>query len=69
MIKSIKISIIIPVYNEGLYISDTVDSLLNQNTSYTHEIIIVDGMSTDGTRKIIKNKLKIISKEQKIEAA
>lgn len=57
MIKSIKISIIIPVYNEGLYISDTVDSLLNQNTSYNHEIIIVDGMSTDGTRKIIQDKI------------
>lgn len=57
MIENIKISIILPVYNEKLYISRTIDSLLNQITSFSYEIIIVDGMSTDGTRKIIKNKI------------
>ena len=55
--KNIKISIIIPVYNEELYISRTIDSLLNQTTTFSFEIIIVDGMSTDGTRKIIQNKI------------
>ena len=57
MKKPIKISIIIPVFNEELYISDTIDSLLNQSTSYPFEIIIVDGISTDSTRQIVQSKI------------
>lgn len=47
-----KISIIIPVYNLGDYISRCLDSILNQE--YKHiEIIVVDDGSTDNSWEII----------------
>lgn len=51
--KSPLISIVIPSYNKVKYISETLDSIINQ--SYRNiEIIIQDGRSTDGTIEIIK---------------
>ncbi|MEN2400344.1 glycosyltransferase family A protein [Flavobacterium sp. MC2016-06] len=46
------ISIIIPTYNRGYLIWETLDSILNQ--TYTHwECIVVDDGSTDNTEKIL----------------
>jgi len=47
-----KLSVIIPVYNE----KNTVLELLNrvQNVDYPKEIIVVDDYSTDGTREILQ---------------
>lgn len=51
-----KVSIIIPVFNAENYISETIQSLLNQ--SYENiEIILVDDGSTDGSSKIIDNNI------------
>lgn len=48
-----KISIIVPCYNQEKYISECLESLINQ--SYKNiEIVCVDDFSTDNTRKIIK---------------
>jgi glycosyltransferase involved in cell wall biosynthesis len=48
-----KISIIIPNYNYDLYITEALDSILNQD--YVHmEIIIVDDGSTDNSLSILK---------------
>lgn len=50
-----KVSVIIPCRNEEKYINECLDSVLS--TSYPKdllEIIIVDGMSTDKTRDIVK---------------
>lgn len=47
-----KISIIIPVYNENKTISDCLSSLLKQSYN-DFEIIVVDDGSTDQTRQII----------------
>lgn len=56
--SNILISVVIPCYNEIDYISKCLDSLLNQTLSLDeYELIIVDGMSTDGTREIIKSLL------------
>ena len=50
------ISIIIPCYNELKTIEIIVSKILQLN-KYKFEIIIVDDCSTDGTRKILEDKL------------
>ena len=51
-----KLSVIIPCYNEKETIVDIVNSVLE--SSYKNkEIIIVDDYSTDGTREILKEKI------------
>jgi len=48
-----KLSIIIPVYNEKATVAEIVRQV--QNTPFDKEIIIVDDASTDGTADSIKN--------------
>lgn len=47
-----KVSVIIPAYNSEQFISETLDSLVNQ-TLQDIEVIIVNDGSTDGTQEII----------------
>ena len=47
------ISVIFPIRNEKQYIASSLESILNQAQNSPIEILIADGMSTDGTRKII----------------
>jgi len=50
------ISIILPIRNEASSIERTISSILNQNNiNQGFEILIADGMSNDGTRKIIQS--------------
>ncbi len=45
-----------PVFNEAIFIKNAIDSILFQNTlKEKYEVLIADGMSTDGTREIIKS--------------
>lgn len=50
-----KLSIIIPVYNEYKTIRKIIKQVENVKLNLEKEIIIVDDFSTDGTRDILKN--------------
>jgi succinoglycan biosynthesis protein ExoO len=60
---SIKVSIIIPMYNAKENIEKTVKSLLDSGRNENIEIIIIDNVSSDGsysyTREIFKNQSKV----------
>ncbi len=49
-----KISIVIPCYNESSTISKIIEKVKNEK-NYDKEIIVIDDFSTDGTREILKN--------------
>jgi glycosyltransferase involved in cell wall biosynthesis len=48
------ISVVLPAYNSGKYLSEAIESILNQ-TFTDFELIIVDDCSTDGTWDVIKH--------------
>jgi glycosyltransferase involved in cell wall biosynthesis len=55
-----KLSIIIPCYNEYLTIEkiiEKVNFILSKKYKYQYEIIVIDDYSSDGTRQILQNKL------------
>lgn len=49
------VSIIMPVRNEGAYIERSLGAVLGQDyPSERIEVLVVDGMSTDGTREVVR---------------
>mgnify|MGYP001860306502 CR=1 FL=1 len=66
--KKIKISVIVPVYNAEKYLSDCIDSILNQ-TLKEFELILINDGSTDNSLQICREKaakdsrIKIINKK------
>ena len=52
--KHIRLSICIPTYNFGDFISETLESITSQATEEV-EIIVVDGASTDNTQEIVQD--------------
>jgi len=51
--ESPKISVVMPVYNAEAYLSEAIESILNQ-TFTNFEFIIIDDASTDNSHKIIE---------------
>lgn len=51
MTDDIKVSIIMPVYNSGIYLRPAIDSILSQSMK-EYELILVDDGSTDGSEKV-----------------
>ena len=49
------LTIIMPSYNMGEYISEALDSIFMQKTSYSYQIIVADDCSDDNTIEIVKN--------------
>jgi len=49
------LQIIVPMYNVKRYIAQCLDSILNQDTSYTYRVFVVDDGSTDGSLEYVKN--------------
>lgn len=52
MIQSPRLTIIMPTYNQELYIREAVDSVLMQKTNFPYQLIIVDDKSTDRSLEI-----------------
>jgi glycosyltransferase involved in cell wall biosynthesis len=50
-----KISVIIPTFNCAHYIGDALQSVLNQENSKVHEIIVVDDGSEDATCDVVRS--------------
>lgn len=50
-----KVSICMLVYNHEKYISEAINSILNQKTNFPFELLIHDDASTDSSQKIIRN--------------
>ncbi|MDQ1351162.1 MAG: hypothetical protein QG657_1464 [Acidobacteriota bacterium] len=48
------VSIVIPAKNEEENIAQCLDAILNQETSFAYEIIVIDSGSTDATVDIVK---------------
>jgi len=49
-----KISVIVPVYNTGIYLEETLNSLVNQTIVNDIEVLMIDDGSTDESRYIIE---------------
>jgi len=66
------LTIITPVYNGEKYISETIESVINSQITYSYEYIVLDDGSTDSTLRILqsyKQRIKIISHENVGESA
>ena len=49
------LTIIMPSYNMGEYISEALDSIFMQKTGYSYQVIVADDCSDDNTIEIVKN--------------
>jgi len=57
MTKKPLISVIVPTYNRVQYIEKSLDSVLSQRgQGFTFEVIVVDDVSTDNTKKLVTEK-------------
>ena len=53
--KEIMVSILCMTYNHAEFISNAIESFINQETSFQYEIVIGEDCSTDDTLTILKN--------------
>lgn len=49
-----KLSIIVPVFNEQGTLSEILDRLLNLSSAWEKEVVVVDDGSTDGSRQVLQ---------------
>lgn len=66
------VSIVIPCFNEEKYIGNCIDSFFKQSNDIVIEVLVVDGLSTDGTVGVIEerqkrypNQIKVVENRKK----
>ncbi len=70
--QGLKVSVILPVYNGEKYITESINSILNQTYS-NFELIIVNDKSTDSTPEIIKaftekdNRIRVVTNTRNLK--
>lgn len=52
--KAPKVSVCVITYNQGKYIRQCLQSIVDQETNFDFEVIVGDDCSTDGTREIVQ---------------
>lgn len=52
MMEDVMVSVNVLTYNQEKWIAQTLDSILDQKTQYSFEVIIGEDCSTDDTHKI-----------------
>lgn len=52
--KQIKVSVLCITFNQIKYIKQCLDSIVNQKTKFSFEVLINDDASTDGTKEVIE---------------
>ena len=66
-VSSYDLEVVIPAYNCEKYITECLESVLNQKTDYSFHVIVVDDGSSDSTASIVKkyssDKLSVISQK------
>lgn len=58
------LSFIVPTYNRGYLIQETLDSILSSHFMVEYEVLIVDDCSSDNTKEIIEAKYQDVLKSQ-----
>ncbi len=71
-----KATVVVSCYNQEAYISECLDSILNQQTNFEFTVLVSDDCSTDGTQELLNfyqaqypSKLQVILRAQNIGAA
>lgn len=71
--NQVKVSILTTTYNHERYIAHTVESVMEQDTSFAYEHVIGEDCSTDGTREILldlarryPDKIRLLLRERNI---
>ena len=69
-----RVSVVMPCYNEEKFIGKSIHSLVDDYFLKNCELVIVDGMSSDGTREVVKSfikqglRLKLLENKKKSQA-
>jgi len=63
--RLVKVTVVVPSYNQGYFIDDTVQSILTQDYANI-EVIVIDGKSTDGTLEVLScytDRIQVVSEQ------
>ena len=69
-----RISVVMPCYNEEKFIKKSIESLVDDYFLNNCELIIIDGMSTDGTQEVVQSfskqglRLRLLENKKRLQA-